>query len=146
MKISRSHPELVSNIGLCNFDAVHTEEACLHILSEIGEVGLVSNQVQVKFCLASAGVTLFMIALQYSLIDSRPSIQLAEVCNKYQLKILTYGSLCGGFIAEKWLGVEAPDIYSESLQLTPSQRKVRSSFEIHNNKLTCISIIYSISI
>ncbi|KAJ3900316.1 aldo-keto reductase [Lentinula edodes] len=105
VKISRSHPELVSNIGLCNFDAVHTEEACLHILSEIGEVGLVSNQVQ------------------YSLIDSRPSIQLAEVCNKYELKILTYGSLCGGFIAEKWLGVEAPDIYSESLQLTPSQRK-----------------------
>ncbi|KAF8825139.1 hypothetical protein HHX47_DHR7000608 [Lentinula edodes] len=48
---------------------------------------------------------------------------LAEVCNKYELKILTYGSLCGGFIAEKWLGVEAPDIYSESLQLTPSQRK-----------------------
>ncbi|KAJ4477191.1 aldo/keto reductase [Lentinula aciculospora] len=110
VKISRSHPELVLNIGLCNFDAIHTEEACLHILSEIGEVGLVSNQVQASLA-------------TYSLVDSRPSIKLADVCNKYRLKILTYGSLCGGLISEKWFGAEAPDIYSEALQLTPSQRK-----------------------
>ncbi|KAJ3967569.1 aldo-keto reductase [Lentinula raphanica] len=105
VKISKAHPELVLNIGLCNFDAMHTEEACLHILSEIGEVGLVSNQVQ------------------YSVIDARPSIHLVDVCNKYQLKLLTYGSLCGGFISEKWLGAAAPDIYNETLQITPSQRK-----------------------
>ncbi|KAE9400219.1 aldo-keto reductase [Gymnopus androsaceus JB14] len=105
VRISKMYPELVSNIGLCNFDAGHTEEACLYMISEIGEVGLVSNQVQ------------------YSLVDSRPCIKLAAVCTKYGLKILTYGSLCGGFISQKWLGAEAPDIYCESLQLTPSQRK-----------------------
>ncbi|KIK63070.1 hypothetical protein GYMLUDRAFT_72306 [Collybiopsis luxurians FD-317 M1] len=105
VKLSKSHPELVSNVGLCNFDAEHTEEACLHILSEFGQVGLVSNQVQ------------------YSLVDPRPSIKMTDVCNKYGLKLLTYGTLCGGLMSEKWLGAKEPNIYSESLRLTPSHRK-----------------------
>ncbi|KAJ3999437.1 aldo-keto reductase [Lentinula boryana] len=137
VKISRSHSELVLNIGLCNFDAVHTEEACLYILSEIGEVGLVSNQVQ------------------YSLVDSRPIIRLIDVCHKYQLKILTYGSLCGGFISEKWLNAEAPDIYNEALQLTPSQRKYFdmittwaswSDFQILLQKLKSIADKYQVDL
>ncbi|KAF9066609.1 NADP-dependent oxidoreductase domain-containing protein [Rhodocollybia butyracea] len=113
VKITKTHSELVSNIGLCNFDAKHTEEACLHILSEIGEVGLVSNQVSL----------LNYLFVQYSLVDSRPSVQLTDVCDRYGVRILTYGSLCGGLISEKWLGAKAPEIYSELLQLTPSQRK-----------------------
>lgn len=47
VKATKTHPELVSTIGLCNFDAEHTEEACKYILEKTGEVGLVSNQVQV---------------------------------------------------------------------------------------------------
>lgn len=46
--ITRSHPELVSAIGLCNFDSEHTREACEYLLRKMGSVGLVSNQVQVS--------------------------------------------------------------------------------------------------
>lgn len=46
VKATKTHPQLVSAIGLCNFDARHTEEACKYILEKTGEVGLVSNQVQ----------------------------------------------------------------------------------------------------
>lgn len=45
--VTHSHPELVSAIGLCNFDAKHTEEICEYLLSKDGKVGIVSNQVQV---------------------------------------------------------------------------------------------------
>lgn len=46
--ITKSHPELVSSIGLCNFDSKHTIEACEYLLEKTGEVGIVSNQVQVS--------------------------------------------------------------------------------------------------
>lgn len=47
MRITQTHPGLVSAIGLCNFDAQHTEEACKYLVEKTGLVGLVSNQVQV---------------------------------------------------------------------------------------------------
>ncbi|KAL1744469.1 NADP-dependent oxidoreductase domain-containing protein [Schizophyllum fasciatum] len=105
VKIAKAQPSLVSAIGLCNFDTEHTIEACEYLLKNVGEVGIVSNQVQ------------------YSLIDSRPIVDMAAVCKKYGLKLLTYGSFCGGFLSDRWLGKAAPDVYSESLGLTPSQRK-----------------------
>lgn len=74
VKVTKTHPELVSTIGLCNFDAEHTEEACKYVLEKTGEVGLVSNQVQ------------------FSLIDSRPLQKMSAVCGKYGVKLLTYGS------------------------------------------------------
>lgn len=48
VEATKTHPELVSAIGLCNFDAEHTEEACKYVLERTGEVGIVSNQVQVS--------------------------------------------------------------------------------------------------
>jgi len=47
VKMTKTHPELVSAIGLCNFDAEHAEEACRHLVKQTGSSGLVSNQVQV---------------------------------------------------------------------------------------------------
>jgi len=37
------------------------------------------------------------------------------------VKLLTYGTLCGGFLADKWLGASEPDPYDASMN--PSQRK-----------------------
>lgn len=34
---------------------------------------------------------------------------------------------CGGFISPKWLGQPAPELYSETARLTPSQRKVSAT-------------------
>ncbi|KAK7451083.1 hypothetical protein VKT23_012759 [Stygiomarasmius scandens] len=81
------------------------EEAALYLLKTVGKVGIVSNQVQ------------------FSLIDARPVVKMLEVCNKYGIKLLTYGSFLGGLFSEKWLGKKAPDIYSEAEAFTPSQRK-----------------------
>jgi aryl-alcohol dehydrogenase-like predicted oxidoreductase len=37
------------------------------------------------------------------------------------VKLLTYGTLCGGFLAEKWLGKPEPQLFGADS--TPSQRK-----------------------
>ncbi|KAJ7058484.1 NADP-dependent oxidoreductase domain-containing protein [Mycena amicta] len=89
---------LIANIGLCNFDAQRTEEICSRFPGLI-----VSNQVP------------------FSLIDTRVLSALDGVCTKHGVKLLTYGTLCGGFLAEKWIGVAEPDPYASSLN--PSQRK-----------------------
>ncbi|KAH6667597.1 aldo/keto reductase-like protein [Halenospora varia] len=95
-RLLEEHPQ-VSSLGLCNFDAQHMEE-----IVESG-VKVVSNQVQ------------------FSLIDLRPTFRMAAACQKHGVKLLTYGSLCGGFLADKWLGQPAPNMFEK--QMTPSHRK-----------------------
>ncbi|GLB45673.1 putative aldo keto reductase [Lyophyllum shimeji] len=90
---------LISAIGLCNFDAIRTDEIC----TSLGQGVIVSNQVQ------------------FSIIDTRPLHGMADVCEKHGVKLLTYGTLAGGFLADKWLDEPEPDLYSGNL--TPSQRK-----------------------
>ncbi|KAK2002617.1 aldo/keto reductase [Colletotrichum falcatum] len=87
----------VTHLGLCNFDTEHLEAAVAH------GIGVRTNQVQ------------------FSLIDSRPTVKMGKACEKNNIKLLTYGTLCGGFLAEKWLGKGQPDLYDEAI--TPSQRK-----------------------
>jgi aryl-alcohol dehydrogenase-like predicted oxidoreductase len=90
---------LIESIGLCNFNAIRTDEIC----TLLGPGAIVSNQVQ------------------FSIIDSRPLHGMADVCERHNLKLLTYGTLCGGFLTDKWLNEPEPDLYSS--KLTPSQRK-----------------------
>ncbi|KAF2635881.1 Aldo/keto reductase [Massarina eburnea CBS 473.64] len=84
-------------IGLCNFDTHHMEQVI------------------------SAGIKVQTNQVQFSLIDSRPMFKMGEVCTKHDVKLLTYGTLCGGFIAEKWLGQPEPELFLQDI--TPSQRK-----------------------
>ncbi|EPQ55540.1 Aldo/keto reductase [Gloeophyllum trabeum ATCC 11539] len=90
---------LICAIGLCNFDSIRSDEIC----TQLGPGSIMSNQVQ------------------FSLIDTRPLHGMAAVCEKHCMKLLTYGTLCGGFLADHWLHQPEPDLYSGNL--TPSQRK-----------------------
>ncbi|KAI0049080.1 Aldo/keto reductase [Auriscalpium vulgare] len=86
-------------VGIVNFDAIRTDEIC----TQLGPGAIVTNQVA------------------FSLVDTRPLHGLADVCERHGIKLLTYGTLCGGFLADKWLGAPEPDPYTSAL--TPSQRK-----------------------
>ncbi|KAI2617788.1 aldo/keto reductase [Hypoxylon sp. NC1633] len=109
VQITKSHPDLVSAIGLCNFDSAHVEESCAHLVSQTGESRRSDAYAKHN--------------PQFSLVDARPLQKMVHVCAKYGLKLLTYGSFCGGFLSERWLGQPAPEVYLEANQLTPSQRK-----------------------
>ncbi|KAI0812576.1 NADP-dependent oxidoreductase domain-containing protein [Irpex lacteus] len=89
----------IINIGLCNFDTIRTDEIC----TSLGPGSIVSNQIQ------------------FSLIDTRPLHGMSDVCEKHGVKLLTYGTLCGGFLSDQWLDKPEPDLYADNL--TPSQRK-----------------------
>jgi hypothetical protein len=42
-------------------------------------------------------------------------------CEKRNIKLLTYGTLYGGFLAEKWFRQPEPEIFDDGF--TPSHRK-----------------------
>ena len=74
----------IRHLALTNFDTEHTK-----IILDQG-IKLVSNQVQ------------------YSLIDRRPEIKMVPLCKERGIGLLTYGTLCGGLISEKYLGRPEP--------------------------------------
>ena len=74
----------IRHIGLTNFD---TET--IKITIEQG-FKLISNQVQ------------------YSIIDQRPAIKMTPFCQKNDIKLISYGTLLGGFLSEKYFRREEP--------------------------------------
>ncbi len=57
-----------------------------------------------------AGIEVVAHQVQYSLLDRRPENGMVELCRERGLRLLTYGSLAGGFLSERWLGAVEPEI------------------------------------
>ena len=89
---------LISNLGVTNFDTAH-----LRIALTSG-IDIVSNQV----C--------------FSLIDQRASGPMSKLCAEFNIKLLAFGTVAGGFLTNKWLGKPEPILNDE---LTWSQMKYK---------------------
>ncbi len=75
---------LIAEIGVTNFDATHLQTAL------------------------SDGIPLLTNQVSFSLVDRRAATQLANLCKQSNVKLLAYGTLCGGFLSERWLGQPEP--------------------------------------
>lgn len=74
----------IKHLALTNFDTEH-----LKIILD-NDLKIVSNQVQ------------------FSLVDRRPLVQMTQFCQERDIKLFAYGTLCGGFFSEKYLGSPEP--------------------------------------
>jgi aryl-alcohol dehydrogenase-like predicted oxidoreductase len=74
----------IRHMGLTNFDTEHLKRILDH------GIKVVSNQVQ------------------FSLIDRRPEVEMSRFCQEHGIGLLTYGTLCGGLLSEKYLGQPEP--------------------------------------
>jgi len=83
----------------------------LQDLQKAGKIRLVSgtnfNSRAVK-AIVDAGIPLSTLQVQYSVLDNRPEKKLAEFCREHGIKLLCYGTVAGGFLSERWLGVPEP--------------------------------------
>jgi aryl-alcohol dehydrogenase-like predicted oxidoreductase len=75
---------IIKNIGLTNFDTVRVQ-----IIMD-ADLPIVSNQIQ------------------YSIIDRRPEVKMIPFCQKHDISLLAYGSLCGGLMSDRYLEREKP--------------------------------------
>jgi aryl-alcohol dehydrogenase-like predicted oxidoreductase len=78
------HEGKIKHLALTNFD---TERLATIIDNGIK---IVSNQVQ------------------YSLIDRRPQIRMAQFCREHGVQLLAYGTVCGGLLSNRFLGAPEP--------------------------------------
>ncbi len=56
----------------------------------------------------AAAIPMISMQVQYSLLDQRPRSLLAPFCDEAGMQLLCYGSVAGGFLSERWLGVTEP--------------------------------------
>ena len=76
----------IRRLGLTNFDTSTLERIV------DGGIEIVSNQVQ------------------YSLVDLRPEVRMAQFCQGNDVRLLTYGTLCGGLLSDRYLGQPEPTL------------------------------------
>lgn len=80
---------LIREIGLTNFDAAH-----LHLLLKNG-IEIASNQV----C--------------FSLLDRRAAGDLSAVAAEHNVALLAFGTLCGGFLSDRYVAAEEPETIAD---------------------------------
>ncbi len=68
--------------------------------------------------MVDAGVPIVAHQLQYSALDRRPENGMVEFCREKGIALLCYGSVAGGFLSERYLGVAEPVDPLENRSLT----------------------------
>ena len=87
---------------------------CLFWLSELRDLGLVRNLGLTNFDSAHLGMVLAsgipVVSNQvcWSLIDRRAGGRMSDLCERTGVRLLTYGTLAGGLLTERWLGAPEP--------------------------------------
>lgn len=75
---------LITEIGVTNFDAMHLQLAL------------------------SDGIPLLTNQVSFSLLDRRAAGPLSTLCQTTKTRLFGYGTLCGGFLSDRWLGKPEP--------------------------------------
>ena len=89
----------IRHLALTNFDTEHLAGIVDH------GIRIVSNQVQ------------------FSLIDRRPEVRMAPFCHERGIHLLAYGTVCGGFLSERYLG--QPEPWASTLDTASLQKYKR---------------------
>ena len=64
--------------------------------------------------LVDAGIPIVSMQTQYSLFDRRPEKQMQKYCLDHGISLICYGTLAGGFFAERYIGVPREAIRPET--------------------------------
>ena len=58
--------------------------------------------------IAGHGIKIVSNQVQFSLIDCRPEVEMAQFCLDQGIHLLAYGTLCGGLLSDRYLGAPEP--------------------------------------
>jgi aryl-alcohol dehydrogenase-like predicted oxidoreductase len=86
--------------------ALELERLCR--AGKIARIGVTNFDVPRLAELLAAGVPVVAHQLQYSVLDNRPDAGMAEFCGSRGIALLCYGTVAGGFLSERWLGLPEP--------------------------------------
>ncbi|MCV0373334.1 MAG: aldo/keto reductase [Nitrosarchaeum sp.] len=99
-------------------DAMH-HLSTLQKENKIRHLGLTNFDTERVKTLVDCGFEIVSNQVQYSILDCRPENLMVPYFAKNDIRLLTYGTLLGGFLSEKYLGADEPtraDLVTASLQ------------------------------
>lgn len=83
---------------------------------KISELSLTNFDTERTRQIVEAGIEISTMQAQYSLFDRRVEKGMQDYCRDNDIALLCYGTLAGGFLTDKWLGVKEPqDFENRSL-------------------------------
>ena len=100
--------------------------AALRDEGKLRQVALTNFDTQRMQDIADHGVRVVSNQVQYSLIDRRPEVAMAAFCQAHGSSLLTYGTLCGGLLSDRYLGRPEPSVGALS---TASLRKYKQMID-----------------
>ncbi len=96
-----------------DYDIPGYVEAALHLLAQqkagkIRELGVTNFDVAHLEEILQAGVAVVSNQVQYSVLDHRPERGMAALGERWGFALLCYGTVAGGLLSERYLGVPEP--------------------------------------
>ena len=94
-------------------------------LADLREEGVIRHLALTNFdterlqLIVDRGIPIVSNQVQYSLVDRRPEVEMATFCRQRNIHLLTYGTVCGGLLSERYLGRSEPrgsELNTASLQ------------------------------
>lgn len=88
--------------------AIAGELERLRRAGKIAQIGVTNFGTAALREILDAGVPVLAHQLQYSLLDDRPAHGMVDLCRERGVGLLCYGTVAGGFLADRWLGQPQP--------------------------------------
>jgi aryl-alcohol dehydrogenase-like predicted oxidoreductase len=91
--------------------------------------------------IAGHGIRIVSNQVQYSLVDRRPAAKMEAFCGANAVTLLTYGTLLGGLLSEKYLGRPEPgrgELSTASLQKYKQMIDAWGGWELFQELLTAL--------
>ena len=151
-----------TSIDLLQFHAWNYADASyldqLYMLQELKEEGLINHLGLTNFdadhlrVVATSGIEILTNQVSFSILDQRASGEMAKVCKEFNIGLLAFGTVAGGFLTEKWLNAPEPELDKlENWSLLKYKRFIDtaggwSSFQSVLKSLKEVATVHQVSI
>jgi aryl-alcohol dehydrogenase-like predicted oxidoreductase len=75
---------------------------------KIRHIGGTNFDTEHMLAMVISGVPLITMQVQYSLLDRRPARTMVSAALQHGVSLLSYGTVAGGFLSDRWLGAAEP--------------------------------------
>jgi aryl-alcohol dehydrogenase-like predicted oxidoreductase len=120
-----SHPHHAGSVqfywhdyGVKNYVTAALHLADLQSAGKIRTLGVTNFDTQRLAEIVDAGVPIVANQIQYSLLDTRPENGMAKYCVDKNITLLPYGTLAGGLLSDKFLGLNPQDVRVNTYSLS----------------------------
>ncbi|KAJ8370857.1 hypothetical protein SKAU_G00108850 [Synaphobranchus kaupii] len=111
----------------------------------IRELALTNFDTQRLEEIVSRGIRISSNQVQYSLIDRRPAAKMEKFCLAHDIQMLTYGTLGGGLLSERYLGCREPksleELNTDSLSKYKKMVDIWGGWELFQELLSTLDVV-----